>query len=584
MTTIPNLKKWFQSNVSNVLGNLWSTFNVDLTSNIGALRVSPRLRTSTSSATTSNFGLPYSFAYADLAIWAICGGRVFKNFNGIKNAAFVEDASTGAVTTYTADSDLAVFNSRLWSKAATKLYSKALNNLGTGAWTERDTVVDAQNGGLEHFLKLNRLYYTDDKTKVRSIDTSDVVATSGDYTITLTGFYIQAIKATSDSIWITAYRLPSLGEPVGDAYVFRWDGISSQASEVYRIPSRNVVAMAVDKDTLHIMDANGYLRVFNGTGFSELARLPYGDKPAGFFYVRRNGMAFTKKGTLLINVQGRNADTSSSTNENLPSGIWEYSKETGFVHRYGFSYMTGASDTQTDNAQFSVSNTGAIGIFDGVANSTSGSDGTFLAGATVFTDASSTAHVMAFDNTLDTIKKAGYFVTTWLESANIEDTWKNLWVVYRRLLDSSDTIVAKYRLTEETPVTATITWVDTTHFTTTTNVSSYANSVTAEAGGEVEILQGTGGGTCRHITGVSNNAGTYTVTLDSAVTGVTTGTAKARFQNWVKLPVITGQENGYTSLSIEKNSTRIQFKVYAEFTGEDEIHKLEVDQTAHLVV
>ncbi len=135
----------------------------------------------------------------------------------------------------------------------------------------------------------------------------------------------------------------------------------------------------------------------------------------------------------------------------------------------------------------------------------------------------------------------------------------------------------KYRVNEEEPVYATITWTSTTTFTTTTDVTAYgpnAAGFNGTQGGEVEIIQGTGGASCAHITNIVNNAGTYTVTLETAITGVT-GTAKARFQKWIKLnPEAIGQVKSYEQQSIGANNVRIQIKGCLTFTGNGEFYKL----------
>lgn len=145
--------------------------------------------------------------------------------------------------------------------------------------------------------------------------------------------------------------------------------------------------------------------------------------------------------------------------------------------------------------------------------------------------------------------------------------------MYKRFKSSSSSIVAKYRCFEEDPVQATITWVNTTSFTTTTDVSAYWNGT--DTGGEVEVLNGTGAGNCAHITSIVNNAGTYTVTLDTTITGVATGTAVARFQKWIKLfPTATGQVKQYTQMAMNANDVRVQIKLCFTFYGDDEFLKM----------
>jgi hypothetical protein len=137
-------------------------------------------------------------------------------------------------------------------------------------------------------------------------------------------------------------------------------------------------------------------------------------------------------------------------------------------------------------------------------------------------------------------------------------------------------VLFKYRIKEEEPTYATITWTSTSTFTTTTDVTAYW---TSGVGGEVEVIQGTGSGSCTHITSIVNNAGTYTVTLEEAVTGVT-GTAKARFQKWIKIfPKDTqSTETSWSQFTIGSDSTpRIQLKGCLTWTGDGEFYKFIVN-------
>ena len=169
----------------------------------------------------------------------------------------------------------------------------------------------------------------------------------------------------------------------------------------------------------------------------------------------------------------------------------------------------------------------------------------------------------------DTVQKFGYFVTTWISSQNIKDTWEKIYLKYRKFLDSSDKIIVKYRTTEASPIEISLTWDNNTSvFSTTTDVSSYV-------GYEVEIANGTGAGKCAHITSVSSFGSTYFVNLDETFTGVTTGTAKGRIQAWKKISSVSNQtsESNKMALTDGVHSERVQFKVCKQFTGEDELNK-----------
>ncbi len=571
-------KNYLQTNRSDDKGSLWSTMGLDFQSNFNTMRVAPRLKVNTSTADDAQLGLPVAFSNFDFTFFAICGGSVFKNGSTV-GAAFTEDASTGAVTTYDSGSDLTVFDARLWSTAAAKLYSKVTNGTGGGTWTERATF-SGNFHPLVNFTKFNRLYYPGSAEAVYSIDTANVAASSGDYTLTLgAGAVITCMKATSTSIWIGVSSLiNSPGSP--PAYILEWDGISAQATNKYLLKSPYICSIVIDRNIPYVMDGNGVLNKYTGYSFDEISRLPFTTTPPHSGFIHRNGLVTTKNNTILAlvnNYCGTDPAVLSvaTTYENLSAGVWEYSDTFGFTHRYSFTYNPSDNSTITDYGQSRIYAPGAI--FQAKDEGQTISNGSLLLGATYYTSATVTTSSIFFDDSNNTVQKKGYFVTTWFNSNEIEDKWTRLWVTYRRLLASTDSLVFKYRIQEEDPIYATITWVNTTSFTTTTDITAYGPTATGfngTIGGEVEVLQGTGSGACIHITNIVNNAGTYTVTIDDAVTGVTTGTAKARFQKWIKLlPEITGQVKSWEQMAIAVNNVRIQVKGCLTFTGDGEFFK-----------
>jgi hypothetical protein len=171
----------------------------------------------------------------------------------------------------------------------------------------------------------------------------------------------------------------------------------------------------------------------------------------------------------------------------------------------------------------------------------------------------------------------GYLVTTKIEAEYITDLWQRTYLKYKKLLDSSDKIVIKYRTSEVQPIEGTITWTSTTTFTSTLDLSTIA------VGDEFEGTAGTGSGQIEHITAISESAGTYTVTLENAVTGAT-GTAKGRFQKWIKLGTIQDQTTQYKAFNfpLNANSTWIQLKVVMYFTGNDELEEISLLKEPYL--
>jgi len=679
---------YLQTNRSDDLGSIWSSFNLDFQTNLGAMRLSNKLVTNVTSSDDADLGLPVAFEFWYDKWWAICGTRIFTNASAELTAAFAEetgiaytigtsttqfDVTNPAGTTfrYTYDntgtnpsitaltfpigatvvitdtnlaagnqgtflvtgsganyfevtnaagvvesnktidtgsitvlggtlstsysqttSDMLVFNDRLFVTNSTKLYYR-LNNT-TQPYILLDTFSSLYvPHKMVYFKKFDRLYYIADSTSIRSVDNVYAVSTSGNYTLNVgkSDGWLSTMVVNSSFIWVASNS--TTGDSVDssklEARISQWDGFSAQATNSYVITAAGVLAMCVLDDIPYAIDTEGRVLKYTGYSFQEIARLPIlrilltnSNISLVNKWIHFNGFIATKNNTLQVLINNLNSDNGGTVNETLPSGIWELDLATNnFTHRYSSTLKPMASATITDYGQNRVSAVGALKL-NTLQSSSANGRSTLLAGLNYFTDATTVKSGIFIDspaspNTNYEGQKRGYFVTTWFNSQEIQDKWARIWTTFRRFLTSTDKMIYKYRLSEEDPILATITWVSTTQFTTTTNVSAYAPTqapFNGTTGGEVEVLQGTGAGSCTHISSITELAGTYTVTLDTAVTGVT-GTAKVRFQKWIKLfPEITGQVLAYAQLAIGESNTRIQVKCVMEFTGDDEFMKM----------
>ena len=548
-----------------------------------------------------------NFTFANTGTFTVTGSGA--NYFEITNASGVVESNitinggyiaiAGGSLSYSCNaaySDLAVFNSLLWMTTNTKLYSR---DGYSSPFVEVDTLTSSACHKMCYFKQFNRLYYVADGQNIYSIDSSNVIADGGDdYSINLgdleTTGIISTMVATPGSIFIGTLRANNASNCAEtQGVIYEWDGISAQATTLYELPTAGVISMLYHEGLAYAVDTEGRILKQKGYSFSEIGRLPI-TRILGIIatigstseprFIHMNGFVATKNNTLLLNINNKMDDASRSSLENMQSGIWEFDLNTNnFTHRQSYTYKSMSSSTITDYGQNTINVVGALKLntLNNIFADTSAGRSTLVCGATYYTDATSSASAIFIDSPAspdtDTEgQKRGYFVTTWFNSNEIQDKWSRIWVVYRRFLDSSDKIICKYRLNEEDPVRATITWTSTTTFTTTTDVSAYAPTASpfnGTTGGEVEIIRGTGGGSSTHISDISESGGTYTVTLDTAVTGVT-GTAIARFQKWVKVfPEATGQVLSYEQMSIGDSNTRVQIKVVMEFTGDDEFHK-----------
>ncbi len=590
--------KFLQTNRSDVLGSLWSTFNIDLQSNLGVLRVAHKLVTNTTSSDDADLGMPGAFAVWLGQWWAICDTAIFTNASIDPTVAFTQDAGTGNVTTYKYQhSDLAVYDNRLWASTGgtdKKLYSRA-----GSTWTLRDTMSGNCTHKLLYFKTFDRLYYMYSANAIQSINAANTVASAGGgdpYTIILgtNNNEMTTMVATNEFIYIgTMQDQDNIDAKNVQGKISAWDGISPQVTAEYNIQAAGVWAMTVIDNIPYAIDSEGRILKFNGYSFVEIARLPINRtllKDATMSMqglgsnthsrpVHMNGMVATKNNTILINVRNLNEDTQANTNENLSSGIWELDLATNsLTHRYSFCLKALSSSTVTDFGQNNIATAGAIAMNP---FSISGSNGksTLVAGSAYYTDASTQKTGIFIDSpaspTTDVEgQKGGYFVTPKYPSMDdrgnlsVQNSWQNIYTLYRKLLDSADKINIKFRNEEITATLVSITWVNTTSFTTATDVS-------ALVGYEVEITQGIGSGRTSHVVSVTGpSAGLYTVTVDETYTGATTTTAKARIQNWKKISSITYGGATYDQTGIGVLTNWCQFKIAMYFTGNDEIERL----------
>lgn len=579
----PPKGQWTQPNTGDANGSIWSSFNLDLTVKHGDVKITRLLTYASDSSTLANLGVPVGFVRADIASgtnnapWVtVAGARVFKAGN-YPSLTFSQDSASGTPTTCSyANSDLANFNGYLYVTTNTNAVYKVQ---GTGAWNASFNAGASDSN--PHLLcqYANRMYMSRAGSNIISWDTADTVSTTGQYTLQLNNTnenFITCMRAASDKIWITTTNI--LGST---CKVFAWDGSSGNPIP-YRIASTGIVSCVVKDDIPYVMDNKGRLLKFNGSAFVKVAQLPNylkidfisGQNPSNDRWIHPNGMAVVNDRINILLKSNRAYDAGTTTEEPCPSGVWEYDEDIGLYHKYSVSYMDKSSGTITDYGQSKLSSVGGL-AYAPTFGTSSTNNASLLAGVQYYTDASSTRYAVLFDDNASSYLHAGYLVTSKIPSSGIIDTWQEFILKYNNLTNASNKIVAKYRLTDADPIEATITWTSTTTFTTTTDPTAYWTSGT---GGEVEIIQGKGAGMCSHITSITNNAGTYTVTVDETHTGCTSGTAIARFQQWIKIDSITDVTSTFDRMGLPSSadSNFIQMKIWMLMYGADEVKELDI--------
>lgn len=590
--TIPNpqTKTFVQSNTSDVLGTMQNSFNIDLQENVGKMRVGKRMVAQTDdSLVTASMYCPVAFAYHNSKIYTVAGnnsdtGKIITQ-TGLHNNAS-EDTSTNAPADLnTKYSDMIVAsNGYLYATSGDTLYE--CNDSGTWNATTRSLPL----GTHQLTSYAGRLYVTTLSNQILSCDTSTgsfgVLTSIGNtYSLRVGGLdsganTITFIRASASRIWIG-----TVNQKGGKGYIHEWDGQATVATRSYRLEASGALACVIKDEAPYVVDTNGDLLAFNGGTFQKLTGFYRKNRKTKLYnptatnnqrFIHPNGMSVID-GRINILINNLNNDYTGTIEETIHSGVYEYTPENGLVHKHALT-LTRPSETIKDYGQIRVKQVGALSEILIPDSATSTTNGSFLAGARVYTDATTEAGYIFYDDTNDTLEKYGYFITPQIESSQLTDTWQKIYLKNKKLINSSDRIYIKSRTEEDTGVEATITWTSTTTFTVLNSAVDVSNYWASGTGGEIEITQGIGGGKTAHITNAVNNSGTWTVTVDETFTGAT-GTAKARFMKWNKVGVIDNQVQQFTEFPIpeyDQNDTFIQFKICFLFKGKNEMHSLNI--------
>ena len=584
MITIPTNGAWSQPNNSDITGDIFSSFGLDLTSSKGKMRVGTRLLLGLSSSGVATFdGVPIAFREFNTAfgnqIIGLAGQQVLGSSADYPGGGFALYGGTRPVDLTSFNSDMELYGADLYVTGSDHLYklTPGATNFSTALYSGLGTSVQhklcAFSGtGLLYVQAANNLIYSwDGSAMTTSGATSLALYSAGRNNIAW-------IKAGTDQVWI-GYN-SNINSPSGRASILSWDGTDIIPKHEYKIDSPGTYGCVIKDDVPWTMDAYGRLLAWNGATFVEKARLNRRkdvllNMTASKAYVHSNGMSLVG-GKINILINGSYFDSTSTQDEQIPSGVWEYDENIGLYHKHAFGLST-ASGTISDWGAQRLADVGALQECN-YPDSSASRNGTFVAGVTYYTDATTSLFGVFSDDSNDALQKAGTYVLPKIQSTNITDIWSKVFLIYRQLLAASDKITLKYRTVADTAAEITGTWVSatatTSTFTTTTDLSAYWTSGT---GGEVEVVNGVGAGRCAHITSITGS-GTYTVVIDEVIPNITTTTFRARVAAWTKITSLLPMTADWSEFPLLSTigTTWIQLKMHMLFTGKNEVSKVQL--------
>ncbi len=604
---IPNKGRFSQPNKGEISGNLYRTTNIDLYSNQGRLRVSPRLivNTKDNDGGVSQMGIPGAFGYLNNLYYAMCGignynnsgtGRIFYTNSGGStdnpSATFINEATSGTPQDVNADtSDMVAWSNGNYTSGGTRLgpslfvstfsaSTTQIKQLYTGSHWDTQWFTSTVSGSFReqlggknmcvgfnnnlYILDADRIIYvphTTYQTNINAVLTSSGAANTQTGTIDFVGQYRPIwMRSSSKYLWVGLIADYQFTSGATRGFVGQWDATGTSLNAIYDIEAPYVMSCCILKDVPHIIDAYGRLKKFDGTGFVEIARFPVASQ-----IVDANTTAIAQTNQRWVHHRGMDVvggKINIAVNnfiggvyiEDMPSGIWELNDDDP-VHPFLYHKSSPCADT-TDFGQQMILNAGAV-------YGTKRTTASYLAGFSYYTDSGSTArNAIFYDDVLHTTARRGVMVTPWLDSTQIEDTFQRIHYRYRPLVSGSK-IEAKSRTQKSAhlPFTASVTWSATNLFS-----STDANFQYASAGDEVEVMMGLGASTTAHISGTPVlTTGTYTVLLDDFI-GASSGSAKVKVNNFRKLGELSQLIPTDQSVSPNRQDTMIQIKT--EFRDE----------------
>lgn len=538
-----------QENFNHFNGDISQSFGIELTEHYGAIRANaPQIGALPDDMTDLASALFFNGAYY------LMSANYFYKGGDAPQDSFTKDVTSNAPSSVDAEyTNAKEFNGSIYVPNGTGI--KKLN--GTTWSNAISSGLTVQTTHLQEVFG-NRLYITNNDN-VFSVSTSDVLSTSGTATADfgLSGGYAPTmLEACGDSLFVGYLNVDD-----GSGIVFEWDGQTENTPTTRIDIEAGIVAGKRVGNTIFSVHSDGSLRYFTGAQFKIIDR--FFTKSKNTFrhktltsvferFVHPNGMVATDYGSVLILFN--NVLEGGTYEVDTPPGVYEYTPDTGLYLKH------------TIGGCSRVVSVGALHYKPAIP----GQNGTVLFGAKYLTNASSEEWGLFFDNSQKTDKTNAFFVTRKILSSNIIDRWAELYVFFKKLAQSNDKIVVKYRTEDISPIEITGTWTSTTTFTTTSNGCS--------VGDEVFIVSGTGAGMCAHITQISHSMGTYTITIDEVNT-VASGTSLLHVSPWVKIEKITPsyERDGVVKLTPGVSSPWIQFKLCISFDGQGEIYFLKLD-------
>ena len=571
---IPQQNPIQQLNKGDLKGSIKETFNVDLSTKPDKFCLPIKTKINVTDTDLSDLGIVTDFVFSEGAYYALNVGndgtavpKVYRGGDAVDDS-FTLPVWTVNTTDFVTNASGVFYENKLIYHAG-DIWSLAEPT--DTDWTSESTTSLAAGKAI---VFKDRVYVISATARVSSYVDPATPVNTGSYTFISTGGYydFSGMAATSELIWVT-----TINNDGGNAVVFSWDGVTENVYDgQYEIPDTSVISICVKDNIPYITTGSGIVMAFNGSYFEEVARFPFTDvilsakndpdidnvtnSSTQGRWIHNNGMEVIGNKIHFLVSPAADANSALFGDYARLAGIWCYDQEIGLYHRYAISI------SDTNGEQGFLKHVGALRAAAQEQSTNAGEWGSFLFSFSYYTenDADTEKYAIGYAEPIpnDGAKSTGYITTNRIYAQNIADTWEKVCLGFEDM-NSADSIITKYRRIEKDAFNVGIVWTsDTTYTSTDTNLATVKTNFDAGIGYESRILYGDGSGVISQITGITVNAGTYTITVDTAHNQTPTNTAVARLENWEKVDTITDDDNNiqFKQIPIGKESNWIQYK------------------------
>lgn len=554
--TIPNSRGEIrQINSGDLFGELNETFNIDLTTSQGKIKVSDKLVSVLIEGT--DIGTPAGFV--DMLIWS---GKYIVLTEDKGYECSVDDDPTdpdnwseSVASGYDADlnTTAVIFDGQMRIALDTDIARWNGSASYSDSWWTDDVSGTALNSSVPHVMEVvqsqKETLYVTDGARIQYLEkdnTPKIVTLDSNVTASCLA------PGLSGAMWVGTFNETNGKAQVYEIYTGEIVGSTSVYRQAYPINAQAVLAIWMKDNNPYIVTDKGEIQAFNGVGFTTVAEFPFkftnktitGVRP-GLIQDANRSRPIHPRGVrvhedsvyLAVATKAEITNTSYPVDVRSHSGIWELNMKTNVLnHRFALAHQT------NDYGDLVQSFAYPILIVD--------NDYTFIM-AGGYDSVNDKDNLYMTSNAVN----QGWFITPEISSATVADAYESVYHKAKTMAIGEE-IVTMYRTTKRDTIKATINWMSTTTCTSTGDLTE------AEAGDLIRIVSGTSAGNYANIESIEKSASTYTIVVDRAI-GSNGTTSNVYCDNFKKDQTTYTREDGeYKRLGGYGTNPWIQFAVF----------------------